>query len=92
MMERLAKHVIWWSVFVFATYALSKVFEASRLLTSESPEASFFNLLVWIGAMMAAIVVLGYDSYVKARAEGKVVHRIGLYERFYRLRHREGME
>jgi hypothetical protein len=32
---------------------------------------------------------LGYDSYIKSKSEGKVVHRIWLFDKIQECQHRE---
>lgn len=83
------KNVIWWTFFLVATFALSKVFEATRLFTSESPEASIMLFLGWVAVLVVSFLVLGYEPYRKAKVEGKVTRQIGFYEKFYQLQQRE---
>jgi hypothetical protein len=81
--------ISWWLTFILATVSLSKVFAASRLLTSGAAQGSITNLLLWGIVLLISLLILGYDSYVKAKQEGKVVHPIWLFEKFQQLRHRE---
>lgn len=88
MMKRFGKTLFWWLTFGTATVALSKVFEASRGLTAESGDGSVTALLLWGLLLALSFLVLGYESYVKSKTEGKVIHRIGLFETLYQYQHR----
>ena len=86
------KKLAWWMTFLFATYSLSKLFEASRLITSESPQGSLMGFLMWAGVLFLLVLLLGYDAYSKSRLEGKVVHRVWFFETLYQLQHQERTE
>ncbi len=83
------KTVRWWIVFLFASVALSEVFQSTRLLTQGAPEASFVQCGVWGFLLLSSFLVLGFDAYSKAKAEGKVVHSIWFYERVLQWQQRE---
>jgi hypothetical protein len=83
------RQMLWWLNFIIATYALSEVFRASRYLTLGEGESSVWMLLLWGTILIIAFLTLGYDAYLKSRAEGKVIHQIRLFEKFYQLQHRE---
>ncbi len=80
----------WWITFVFSTYTLSEVFKASRLLTSGVVTPGIVaSLIIWGLLLIGSFLVLGYDSYVKDKAAGRVVHQIWIFEKFYKFAHRE---
>lgn len=83
------RKLLWWITFIIATVALSEVFRFSRLLTSESAQANPWMLILWLGILAFSFLVLSYDSYIKAKQEGKVAHQIRLFEKWYQLRHKE---
>ncbi len=67
--------------FVVATFALSKVFEASRLLTGGmSSSWTMQSFFVWFAVMLLSLAVLAFHSYKKALGKGEVVHRIRLFD------------
>ncbi len=87
------QRLLWWTWFLVSTFALSKVFAASRLLTSESPEASVPNFILWLSILVLTLIILGHDAYMKAKREDKLVRQVGLFEwidhQYCKLRHRE---
>lgn len=86
---KMSKHLWWWTTFFIATFALSKVFEASRLLTSNAPEANVWALIWWGVLLLLNVLALGYDSYVKTKNEGKLVHQVWLFEKVHQFQCRE---
>ncbi len=83
------RKMIWWLAFGISTFSLSRVFAASRLLTAGAGQGNVFDLLFWMFVMVASFMVLGYDSYMNAKIEGKVTRSIWVFEKFYQLRRRE---
>ena len=86
------KKLAWWLTFLAATFSLSKLFEASRLITSESSDGSLMGFLMWASVLTLLVLVLGYEAYCTSRAQGKVVHRVWFFETLYQLQHQERPE
>ncbi len=88
-MKILGRPLHWWAVFCVATYLLSVVLATSRELTLLGDVSAVWRLLLWSILLFTSLLVLGYDSYMKAKAEGKLVHQIWFYEKFKQYQHRE---
>lgn len=73
-------------VFVIATVALAKFFEAGRLIADEKTFThithSIFSFLIFVFALL----VLGYWVYKEEKEKNNIKHTFGLYEWFYKLR------
>jgi len=67
------KKLGWWLLFLFSTFALSKVLEASR-------DAHFGLLACWSLCLAAGLTLLAYDAYAKAKLEGKLARKIAFFE------------
>ncbi len=74
------KHLGWWVLFLFSTFALSKVLETSRALTGGLKEANFGLFLLWVVCLAIGLLALGYDAYAKAKMEGKLAREIPFFE------------
>ncbi len=85
----MVRRFTWFLYFIIATFALSEVLRASRSLTMGTEEGNIWTLLLWSAILILSFLVLGYDAYIKSKAEGKVVHQVWLYEKLYQLKHRE---
>ena len=82
-------HPIRLVAFIVATVALSKFFEAGRMISSEMTfkhlSNSVFSLLVFIFALL----ILGYWIYADEKEKNNLKHKFGLFEWFYNFRSRK---
>lgn len=71
--------VVYYSAFVFATVALSRVIHFGRQLEKQVQGAIFWGGL-WLLLLFGAIVVLGLFIYEGERAKGTLQRRSRFYE------------
>ena len=76
MMQKLC----WWMSFALATYALSRVLEASRALTGELPTASWSELALWSAVLSFSFVLLALESYRNEKRKGTVLKSNVVFE------------
>jgi hypothetical protein len=89
---KIPRQLVWWLSFFIATFGLSKVFYATRLITSETALLEgWSNLLLWGSILALSLMILGYDAYTKAKAEGKLARTVWLFEKIDQFCQQEKM-
>ena len=73
----------WWLFFGIATWVMSLWFDASRAFFAAPGWQSAMTLGLCMVMLVLAMGVMMYDSYVKHRSAGKVIHPVKPFEWFY---------
>jgi hypothetical protein len=74
---------LWWMVFGIATFALSIAFQTFRVFTLTPTLDTGLKLVAAVLLLIAVLLVLLYDSYVKEKGKGNIHHPFKLFEWVY---------
>ena len=73
-------------IFFVSVFALSKFFEAGRIIAEEKTFSSIgFSLFSGL-VFVLSLLMMGYWVYAEEKEKGNLKHTFGLYEWFYRRR------
>jgi thymidylate kinase len=85
------KIVFWWLTFGLATVALSEVLSLSRSFTLGIGESHPYRLLLWLLILVLTALYLAYDTYVKAKKEGKLVRANRFFDSVYQYQEKASL-
>jgi hypothetical protein len=78
--EKPLNRVMWWMLFLVATYVMSLWFQTFKAFTLVP---SLTNGLIWLLVMFLltqVLIVLAYDSYVLEKGRGRIEKPVRLFE------------
>ena len=73
-------------VFIVATVALAKFFEAGRLISTDMTFKYLPLAIFFLFSFFFSLLILGYWVYVDEKEKNNLKHKFGLYEWVYRKR------
>lgn len=75
--------LLWWSVFIGATFTLSNWLYWFKTFTMQPVLANGLSLAGITLALALQVAVLVYDGYTNEKAKGNVMNTFGPFERLY---------
>ena len=73
-------------VFFVSVFALSKFFEAGRIIAEEKAFSHLWLSIFFALVFLFSLLVMGYWIYIEEKEKGNLRIKFSLYEWFYRRR------